>query len=179
MIPLRDHNRTVRKPVVVMALIAANAALFLYELTLGTGLEPFVMQAGFIPDRFFSPAYGPGLGGELGSALLSMFLHGGWAHLLGNMLFLWIFGDNVEDRLGHLRFLIFYLAAGYAATFAHAWAAPHSTLPAIGASGAVSGVLGAYMVLFPRAPASTAPCSSGFSCASSRCRPGSTCRCGS
>jgi membrane associated rhomboid family serine protease len=80
-----------------------------------------------------------------------MFLHGGWAHFLGNMLFLWIFGDNVEDRLGHLRYLVFYLLAGYAATFAHAFAASGSAVPAIGASGAISGVLGAYVFLYPRA----------------------------
>jgi membrane associated rhomboid family serine protease len=80
-----------------------------------------------------------------------MFLHGGWAHFLGNMLFLWVFGDNVEDRLGHVRYLLFYLLAGYVATFAHAWAGPLSTVPAIGASGAISGVLGAYLFLHPKA----------------------------
>jgi membrane associated rhomboid family serine protease len=80
-----------------------------------------------------------------------MFLHGGWGHLLGNMLFLWIFGDNVEDRLGHVRYLAFYLLAGYAATLAHLWASPGSPVPAIGASGAISGVLGAYLFLHPKA----------------------------
>ena len=85
------------------------------------------------------------------TALVSMFLHGGWAHFLGNMLFLWIFGDNVEDRLGHVRYLIFYLLAGFAATFAHLWFNPHSAMPAIGASGAISGVLGAYLFLHPQA----------------------------
>jgi membrane associated rhomboid family serine protease len=150
-IPLRDLNRSRRVPVINITLIAANTLLFLYELSLGPRLEGFVMQAAFVPDRFFSPEYGPGPGAEMASALLSMFLHGGWAHFLGNMLFLWIFGDNVEDRLGHVRYAVFYLAAGYAATFAHALAAPNSTLPSIGASGAISGVLGAYVVLYPTA----------------------------
>jgi membrane associated rhomboid family serine protease len=85
------------------------------------------------------------------SALLSMFLHGGWTHFLGNMLFLWIFGDNVEDRLGHFRFVVFYLVSGFAATAAQAIVAPGSTVPMIGASGAISGVLGAYLFLYPRA----------------------------
>jgi membrane associated rhomboid family serine protease len=150
MLPIRDLNRSRRAPVVNLLLIGVNAACFLYELALGPGLERFVMQAAFVPERFFSPG-GPGLPAELGSALLSMFLHGGWAHFLGNMLFLWIFGDNVEDRLGHLRYLVFYLLAGYAATFAHAFAASGSAVPAIGASGAISGVLGAYVFLYPRA----------------------------
>jgi membrane associated rhomboid family serine protease len=150
MFPIRDLNRSRRVPVVNFLLIGANAAFFAYELMLGPRLEGFVMAAGFIPERFFAPG-GPGLPAELGSALLSMFLHGGWMHFLGNMLFLWIFGDNVEDRLGHARYLLFYLAAGYAATFAHAFASPHSVLPAVGASGAISGVLGAYVVLYPRA----------------------------
>jgi membrane associated rhomboid family serine protease len=102
----------------------------------------------------FNPAYynEPGrIFGDGRSILVSMFLHGGWAHLLGNMLYLWIFGDNVEDRLGHLKYLVFYLACGWAATLAHAWANPQSAMPAIGASGAIAGVLGAYLVIFPRA----------------------------
>jgi rhomboid family protein len=150
-LPLRDLNRSTRPPVVNWAIIAINAILFLYELSLGQGLEGFINQAAFIPGRFFDPAIGPGAVGELRSALLSMFLHGGWAHFLGNMLFLWIFGDNIEDRLGHVRYAIFYLLSGYAATFAHAFASPHSAVPAIGASGAISGVLGAYVFLFPGA----------------------------
>jgi rhomboid family protein len=151
MLPLRDHNRSLRTPVVNLALIALNLAGFVYELTLGPRLEGFVMAAAFLPARALDPQVGPGAVGELGSALLSMFLHGGWAHLLGNMLFLWIFGDNVEDRLGHLRYALFYLLAGLAATAAHAFANPDSTMPAIGASGAISGVLGAYLVLYPKA----------------------------
>ena len=152
MIPLRDMIPRRTFPVVTLGLIAANALLFLFELSLGPRLEPFMMQAAFIPARYLADGLSVGdLGSGARSALLSMFLHGGWAHFLGNMLFLWIFGDNVEDRLGHFRYLIFYLASGYAATAAHALAGPHSTLPAIGASGAISGVLGAYLFLHPRA----------------------------
>lgn len=151
MIPLRDENPTERTPLVTWALILVNAVLFVYELTLGPGLEPFLQQAAFVPARALGEG-GPGLASDGGSALLSMFLHGGWAHFLGNMLFLWVFGDNIEDRLGHIRYLVFYLGAGFAATYAHALANPASTLPAIGASGAIAGVLGAYLVLHPRAP---------------------------
>jgi len=151
MIPLRDENPVERPPVVTWALIVANAVLFVYELTLGPDLGPFLQNAAFVPARALGEG-GPGVAGEGVSALLSMFLHGGWAHFLGNMLFLWVFGDNIEDRLGHLRYLVFYLGAGFAATFAHAFANPASILPAIGASGAIAGVLGAYLVLHPRAP---------------------------
>jgi membrane associated rhomboid family serine protease len=152
MIPLRDLNPSRRFPLVTVALIAVNGAFFLYELALGPRLEPFLLQYAFIPARAVSadPQVG-GLGYATGSALLSMFLHGGWGHFLGNMLFLWIFGDNVEDRLGRFRFVVFYLAAGYAATLGHALSSLTSLVPAIGASGAISGVLGAYLFLHPRA----------------------------
>ncbi len=153
MIPIRDvyADRT-GPPVVTVLLIAANVLFFFFELTLGTRLEGFLMSAAFIPARYLDGGLAVGeLGPGLGSALLSMFLHGGWGHLLGNMLFLWIFGDNVEDRLGHLRYLLFYLLCGFAATFAHAWSSPGSVVPAVGASGAISGVLGAYVFLHPRA----------------------------
>jgi rhomboid family protein len=153
LIPIRDldtpHTVT---PVVNLLLIGANALAFFFELSLGERLNAFVMSAAFVPARIAQDGLSLGdLGPGLESALLSMFLHGGWAHFLGNMLFLWIFGDNVEDRLGHVRYLIFYLLCGYAATLAHLWANPSSTLPAIGASGAISGVLGAYLFLHPRA----------------------------
>lgn len=154
MIPIRDvhardHGKT---PVITILLIAANVLLFFYELALGERLEAFFMSSAFIPARYAEGGLTLGdLGPGFSSALLSMFLHGGWGHLLGNMLFLWIFGDNVEDRLGHLRYLIFYLLAGFAATLAHAWADPASAVPAVGASGAISGVLGAYLFLHPMA----------------------------
>jgi len=152
-IPIRDlyADRT-GPPVVTVVLIAANVLFFFFELTLGTRLEGFLMSSAFIPARYLDGGLSLGeLGPGLGSALLSMFLHGGWGHLIGNMLFLWIFGDNVEDRLGHLRYLLFYLLCGFAATFAHAAASPGSVVPAVGASGAISGVLGAYVFLHPRA----------------------------
>jgi membrane associated rhomboid family serine protease len=151
-IPLRDLNPRRRPPFVTVGLIVANAALFLYELSLGPqGLETFLFDTAFVPARLFGEG-GGSLGFEGASILLSMFLHGGWAHFLGNMLFLWVFGDNIEDELGHLRFVAFYLLAGYGAALAHAFANTHSALPAIGASGAIAGVLGAYLVLHPRAP---------------------------
>ena len=156
MIPLRDDQPSSQRPLITWALIAVNVALFLYELMLGERLEPFLMHAAFVPARLFG---GGGLhGGDLqvDNALLSMFLHGGWAHIGGNMLFLWIFGDNVEDRLGHVRFAIFYLLCGFIASYAHAFANPHSGMPAVGASGAIAGVLGAYLFLYPRARVLTA-----------------------
>jgi membrane associated rhomboid family serine protease len=151
MIPLRDLNPSRTRPVVTVLLIAANAFLFLYELSLGPNIQPFLLQAAFVPARYVGYGAPAGLSAGFVSALLSMFLHGGWTHFLGNMLFLWIFGDNVEDRLGHLRFVVFYLVSGFAATAAQAIVVPGSTVPMIGASGAISGVLGAYLFLYPRA----------------------------
>jgi len=160
MIPLRDDVPSRSVPLVNYALIALNAGLFLLELGMGPGIERFFYQAAVIPqlytglDRSLSvpeivvTTLHPELGFRL---LISMFLHGGWAHFLGNMLYLWIFGDNVEDRLGHLRYLVFYLLCGWAASYAHIWSDPASQLPSIGASGAIAGVLGAYMTLYPRA----------------------------
>jgi len=126
-----------------------NALVFLYEFLLGPGVDQFVMNWGAVPDRIAQPSLYP-----LASLTLvtSMFLHGGLAHLLGNMLYLWIFGDNVEDRLGHVGFLAFYLVAGSAAGLAQVLPVPTSEIPAIGASGAVAGVLGAYLLLHPTAP---------------------------
>ncbi|HEV7670743.1 MAG TPA: rhomboid family intramembrane serine protease [Thermoanaerobaculia bacterium] len=151
MIPFADNQPRRGTPVVTILLIAINALVFLYELSLGPRLDGFLFQSAFIPARLHEAPVILHFGAGLWSGLLSMFLHGGWLHFLGNMLFLWIFGDNVEDRLGHGRFLIFYLLAGYVATFAHAFANPASQIPAIGASGAISGVLGAYLFLHPTA----------------------------
>ena len=153
MIPIRDHHaRKTATPVVNILLIAANAVAFFYELSLGERLEGFVMSAAFVPARITEGGLTlSDLGLGLESGLVSMFLHGGWMHFLGNMLFLWVFGDNIEERLGKFRYLIFYLLCGYAATYAHLWANPGSTVPAIGASGAISGVLGAYLFLHPTA----------------------------
>jgi len=151
MIPLRDDEPSHSKPVVTIALIVANVAFFVYELSLGARLQEFLMSAAFVPARMFDGGAPDGGGLQLGGALLSMFLHGGWAHIGGNMLFLWIFGDNVEDRLGHLRFIVFYLACGLAATYAQAVAQPDLAVPTVGASGAIAGVLGAYLLLYPAA----------------------------
>ena len=156
MFPLRDDQASSIKPVMTWVLIAINVVVFLYEVMLGPRLEPFLMQAAFVPSRLFGGGGMPGGDLQVDNALLSMFLHGGWAHIGGNMLFLWIFGDNVEDRLGHLRFLIFYLLCGFVASYAHAFASPHSPVPAVGASGAIAGVLGAYLFLYPRARVLTA-----------------------
>jgi membrane associated rhomboid family serine protease len=160
-IPLRDDVPSRSAPVVTVLLIAANAALWLFELTLSErGLLRFLKQAAVVPALYtgddealglveiFATTLQPDLGQRV---LTSMFLHGGWLHFLGNMLYLWIFGDNVEDRLGRLRFLAFYLLCGWIAAYAHVWAEPVSGVPAIGASGAIAGVLGAYMLLYPRA----------------------------
>ena len=151
MIPFSDDQPRRGVPVVNFLLIAANALFFLYELSLGPRLDGFLFQSAFIPASLYDGPVILSLGTGLWSGLLSMFLHGGWLHFLGNMMFLWIFGDNVEDRLGHGRYLVFYLLAGYVATFAHAFANPSSQIPAIGASGAISGVLGAYLFLHPGA----------------------------
>jgi membrane associated rhomboid family serine protease len=144
MFPLGDDNsrrRTV--PGITYALIAVNIAIFLLELTFG---DQFIIDWSFIPVRFFANPFG-----DFPTLFTSMFLHGGWLHLLGNMLYLWIFGDNVEDSFGHGKFLIFYLFCGLGATFAQAAFNLGSDVPNLGASGAIAGVLGAYIVLFPRA----------------------------
>jgi len=155
MIPLRDDNPTTLVPWVTVLLIAANVLVFLYELSLGPGLEPFLFAYGAIPARLFeaNPQLEQAVGAVVPSVTVftSMFLHGGVLHVVGNMLYLWIFGNNIEDALGHVRFLLFYLISGVAAAYSHAFIDPNSTVPMIGASGAVSGVLGAYLVLFPRA----------------------------
>ncbi|MEW6336110.1 MAG: rhomboid family intramembrane serine protease [Acidobacteriota bacterium] len=150
MFPLRDSIPSSRPPVVNFVLIGASVAVFLYQLTLGPELEFFFRAWGFVPARFFHPGlFEASLPYNLGTMLISMFMHGGWFHLIGNMWFLWVFGDNVEDCLGHARYLLFYLAAGAAATLGQALVAPTSTVPMVGASGAIAGVLGAYLLWFP------------------------------
>jgi membrane associated rhomboid family serine protease len=144
MFPIGDDNSTrTTAPVVVYALIALNLALFFAELN---GGDPFIGRWAFVPRRFLAdPA------GGFVTVFTSMFMHGGWMHLGGNMLYLWIFGDNVEDRFGHMKFLVFYLLCGIAATFAQMAFSPGSNVPNLGASGAIAGVLGAYILLFPGA----------------------------
>ncbi len=140
MIPLRDVIPSQTTPGVTIGLIVVNAAVFLWEVSLPErAMETFFRVYGLVPAEF-----------SVTAAVTSMFVHAGWPHVIGNLLFLWIFGDNVEDRMGHGRFLVFYLAAGLAAAGAQTMADPQSVLPLVGASGAIAGVMGAYLVLFPR-----------------------------
>ena len=143
MIPIGDDNYGRRSvPVVTYLLIAANFLVFFFELTLG---DPFVLAFSVIPAHLLANPVG-----QFFTVFSAMFMHAGWMHILGNMLYLWIFGDNIEDAIGHGNFLIFYLLCGIAATFAQALADPTSTVPNLGASGAIAGVLGSYLILFPR-----------------------------
>jgi membrane associated rhomboid family serine protease len=151
-LPLSDHNPSRTTPVINILLIAANVFMFFWELSLGPDLEPKLFTVAFIPARFWILPIHPV---NIIGIFVSMFLHGGWLHLGGNMLYLWIFGDNIEDRLGHFRYLIFYLLCGVIATLAHAVFNPSSRMPSIGASGAIAGVLGAYILLFPKARVTT------------------------
>ncbi len=148
MFPLKDENPTRRRPILTLLLIALNSAVFLWSYLSGS-FEEIVNRYGMKPSSVFE-------GRELHTLLTSMFLHGGFLHIGGNMLYLWIFGDNVEDALGRKRFLAFYLLCGLAASLAHLLSDPSSSVPTIGASGAISGVLGAYLVLYPRARVLTA-----------------------
>jgi membrane associated rhomboid family serine protease len=155
MIPLKDDNPSTTKPYVTYALIAACTATYAWQCSLSTaagqrvvdalGAIPAVLltDARLPPDLMWLPRYA--------TPFTAMFLHASWMHLLGNMLFLWIYGDNVEDALGHGRYLLFFMLCGIAAVFAQALGDPRSAYPIIGASGAISGVLGAYLLLFPRA----------------------------
>lgn len=149
MIPLHDENPTRSFPFVTLALIAANVAAFLYELSLPG--EPAVRA--FFAEFALTPAVVMQTRdlGAYSTVVTSMFLHGGWLHLIGNMWFLWIFGNNIEDSVGHFRFILFYLLCGAGAAAAQIAIHPDSTVPMVGASGAVSGVLGAYLLLFPTA----------------------------
>jgi hypothetical protein len=153
MIPLRDATPAQSFPAMTVLLIGLNVLAFFYELSLGKELDVFIMQYGAVPLRFI-------LAGQMEQVstlerflplFTSMFLHGGWLHLGGNMLYLWIFGDNIEDRLGYVRFVAFYLACGLAAALTQIYIHPTAKIPMVGASGAVAGVLGAYLILFPHA----------------------------
>jgi membrane associated rhomboid family serine protease len=140
MIPLRSSERTYSTPTVTLALISVNLAVFLYEITLPDyQLNRFIRLHGIVPE-YFRPSM----------LVTSMFLHGGWLHVLGNMWFLWIFGKGIEDYLGHARYFIFYMVCGLAAGIIHTLANYNSPVPTIGASGAIAGVMGAYLIKFPR-----------------------------
>ncbi len=144
MFPIGDDDTDRRStPVVTFALIAVNALVFFLELN---GGDDFIRQWSFVPAHFSNNAIA-----AAPTLLTAMFMHGGWMHLSGNMLYLWIFGDNVEDRFGKVGFLIFYLLCGVAASMAQYAVSPHSTIPNLGASGAIAGVLGAYILMFPKA----------------------------
>ena len=136
-----------------VSLIALNCAVFIYELLLGSDLRGFMMQWGLVPGRLNLALHsgGQALTPALATLVTSMLLHGGWAHLVGNMWYLWIFGDNIEDHLGHTRFLLFYLGGGVIAALTQFAIDPTATIPTVGASGAIAAVLGAYAVTFPRA----------------------------
>jgi membrane associated rhomboid family serine protease len=139
MIPLRDSQPSYSRPLITICLIAANTVVFLLQLTMDPfSLNHFIGSFGLVPSRF-----------EWSALFTSMFLHGGWLHLIGNMWFLWIYGDNVEDILGHGKFLVFYALCGVAAGLIHLGFNADSRLPTVGASGAIAGVMGAYMVKFP------------------------------
>lgn len=152
MIPLRDSTRSLSFPIVNVGLIVLNTLAFFYQLSLGSQVGALYQSLALIPAKFFYLAANqPGNLVEIGVPFFSsIFLHGGWIHFIGNMWFLWIFGDNVEDSMGHGRYLIFYLLAGLGAGIVHLLLNAESQLPTIGASGAISGVMGAYLVLYPR-----------------------------
>ena len=144
MFPVGDDDTSIRTvPAVSYGLIALNILFFLGELN---GGDEFIRRWAFIPSRFSEDP-----GGNLSTIFTAMFMHGGWMHLFGNMLYLWIFGNNVEDRFGPIKFLMFYLLAGIAATFAQYAFSTGSSVPNVGASGAIAGVLGAYLLMFPQA----------------------------
>jgi len=153
-IPIRDDAPTVRKPYLTVSLIVVNSLIFFYSISLGArGFQLFTVQFGYIPVEFVS---GLELTPQLAASayltpFTSMFMHGGWLHLIGNMLFLWIYGNNIEDYFGPVKFLLFYIVSGLAAIALYTLFGPSSQVPLVGASGAIAGVMGAYIVLHPRA----------------------------
>jgi hypothetical protein len=153
MLPLRDNIPSRRFPIITVLLIVINVLAFLWELGLGRRLQDALLVLGIVPVRYTVAEIADLFTWreQLWPFLTSMFLHGGWTHLFGNMWTLWIFGDNVEDRLGHLRFLVFYLCGGVAAALLHIYTNPTSPVPTIGASGAIAAVMGGYFRLYPHA----------------------------
>ena len=153
MIPLRDSTPSGAVPYVTIFIIILNSLVFLYEMSLGPQLEQFLSAYGLTPIKVTeSSRFSGGFWhNAVAPMFVSLFMHGGLLHIVGNMWFLWIFGDNIEDRLGHGKFFFFYLLCGIGATLIHVVFHPHSNIPTIGASGAISGVLGAYLVTYPHA----------------------------
>lgn len=153
MIPIRDQIRTRRTPIVNYLLVTLNVIVFIFEWLSGATQDNALMsQLAFIPATFLTAPLNPG---NVTSIFTSMFMHAGLMHLAGNMLYLWIFGDNVEDRLGHIPYLLFYLAGGVFAALTHAFLNPASILPTVGASGAIAAVLGAYLIFYPHSRVQT------------------------
>jgi membrane associated rhomboid family serine protease len=154
MIPLQDNIPTRTIPFITVAFIALCVLVFLWQMSLGPAVELAVYRYGAIPAALFGTQQLPAEVAVIptwATLMTSMFMHGGWMHLIGNMLYLWIFGNNVEDSMGHGRFIVFYILCGLVAAFSHAVPNAQSVVPMIGASGAISGVLGAYLLLYPRA----------------------------
>jgi membrane associated rhomboid family serine protease len=150
MIPLKDDNPTRIFPFFTILLILLNALVFFVELLHPGGMKYVVYNFGAVPSNILTFRSNQPIPPYM-TIVTSMFMHGGFIHILGNMLYLWIFGNNIEDRLGHFRFLLFYLVGGVVAALAHSITSPNSQIPMIGASGAVAGILGAYLLLYPRA----------------------------
>jgi membrane associated rhomboid family serine protease len=160
MIPLKDDIPTQTIPLITVGIISLNILIYIYQLSLpAERLEGFLFRYGAIPDHlshpFFQDRSNPQTIPSALTIFSAMFLHGSLFHLLGNMLYLWIFGNSVEDVLGHLKFFLFYLISGFFAAFIHTFSDASSSIPMIGASGAIAGILGAYLILFPRANVST------------------------
>jgi len=157
MIPIRDNIPSSRFPAVTLSIIVLNTFVFLHELRLGPHLQDWMLEYGIVPLRYTSAEVARlfTFKEQIFAIFSSMFLHGGWLHLIGNMWFLWLFGDNVEDRLGHARYAALYLAAGVAAALLHIYTNPNSGVPTVGASGAIAGVMGAYFRFYPFARVET------------------------
>jgi membrane associated rhomboid family serine protease len=157
MFPLRDTIPSQTFPFVTLSLILINLLIFLYEVSLGAQLNSFIYTFGVIPLNYTTTLLTDPIKiiPFIPPLFTSIFLHGGWMHVISNMWYLWIFGDNIEDKTGHFRFLIFYLSCGILATIAHIFINPTSEIPTIGASGAIAGVMGAYILLFPRSKITT------------------------
>ncbi len=158
MIPLRDDQPRFSTPYINYFLVALNTIVFLFELSVGAqsrgALNGLIYEFGIVPDHFTAALTGPQhfqLAGAFLSILTSMFLHGSWLHIIGNMWVLWIFGDNIEDYLGHFSYLLFYLICGFTAAITHIAMNPGSDVPTVGASGAIAGIMGGYFLLFPKA----------------------------
>lgn len=153
MIPLKDDIESRTRPFITYSILSLNILVYLYEFALGPYKQNFIWQFGAVPYEIFHPIL---KGGDFTlfsylKILLSMFIHANFMHIFGNMLFLWVFSDNVEDRIGHIKFLLFYLICGIAGALLHSITSPNSKIPMVGASGAISGVLGAYVVFYPQA----------------------------